>query len=40
MIRFERSGTANGVYLIYDFYLKDELGDGERDLRVDNDNWG
>ena len=40
VIRFGRSGTANGVYLIYDFYPRDEFGDGERDLRTDSDNWG
>jgi hypothetical protein len=38
VIRFGRSGTANGVYLIYDFYPRDES--GERDLRTDSDDWG
>jgi hypothetical protein len=38
VIRFGKSGTANGVYLIYDFYPRDES--GERDLRMDSDDWG
>ncbi|KAI9759408.1 MAG: hypothetical protein M1840_003361 [Geoglossum simile] len=37
-IRFGRSGTANGVYLICDFYPKDES--GQRDVRTDSDDWG
>jgi hypothetical protein len=37
-----RNPTAprQAVYLIYDFYPRDEFGDGERDLGTDSDNWG
>jgi hypothetical protein len=38
VIRFGRTGTANGVYIIYDFYPTDDF--GERGLETDGDNWG
>jgi len=37
-MRFTKSGAANGLYLIYDFYPPDDL--GNRDERIDTDCWG
>jgi hypothetical protein len=39
VVRFGRSGAANGIYIIYDFYPEDEW--GERNLKLDDDEyWG
>ncbi|KAI9776287.1 MAG: hypothetical protein M1839_000446 [Geoglossum umbratile] len=38
VVRFGRNGAANGIYIIYDFYPKDE--GGERGLKVTGDYWG
>jgi hypothetical protein len=40
VIRFGRNGVANGIYIIYDFYLEDYL-TGNRYPKVEDDsNWG
>ncbi|KAI9763429.1 MAG: hypothetical protein M1840_000510 [Geoglossum simile] len=38
VVRFGKNGAANGIYIIYDFYPKDEW--GERRLKVTGDYWG
>ncbi|KAI9776305.1 MAG: hypothetical protein M1839_000466 [Geoglossum umbratile] len=38
VVRFGRIGAANGIYIIYDFYPEDELGD--RDTKMTGDHWG
>ena len=38
VMRFTKSGTANGLYLIYDFYPQDDL--DNREKRTEDNNWG
>ncbi|KAI9773593.1 MAG: hypothetical protein M1840_006867 [Geoglossum simile] len=38
VMRFTKSGIANGLYLIYDFYPKNDL--DSREKRTEDDNWG
>jgi hypothetical protein len=38
VMRFTKSGIANGLYLIYDFYPKNDL--DSREKRIEDDNWG
>ncbi|KAI9778194.1 MAG: hypothetical protein M1839_008311 [Geoglossum umbratile] len=38
VVRFGRSGAANGIYIIYDFYPKDE--EGDRYLKINSNRWG
>ncbi|KAI9784572.1 MAG: hypothetical protein M1839_001794 [Geoglossum umbratile] len=37
-MRFTKSGIANGLYLIYDFYPKNDL--DSREKRTQDDSWG
>ncbi|KAI9774440.1 MAG: hypothetical protein M1839_001723 [Geoglossum umbratile] len=38
VVRFRRSGAANGIYIIYNFYPKDE--EGDHYLKINSDRWG
>ncbi|KAH0536388.1 hypothetical protein FGG08_006738 [Glutinoglossum americanum] len=40
VVRFGRDGAANGVYVIYDFYPKDEFGGYDRGQKISDDYWG